>query len=356
MASGFGGGYSYDVARISDHPSDEIKTWVTLTLPFGLPGLNGDYQVRTPTGIWRVWSNTRYTPPQALEAFLEGYRFELDADGWVSRVIVNNGSHEAPKRKMVSLDPDRWGRSWRSEVYLVLDGLLLPSDTELLPVPRPILEPCCVVINKLLDAITYVGGPAYLPPITPEDFWSIKVEYVRDNSIIGSIQATGLHTFWWRGPRSFDADTQDALRNLLASEAFLPLQDDLIVSSTRKLVQGDYRGSIIDSICAVESVIAPFLERRLVALGISHGKIKGLLGPSGLGLSDQIHVLLPVLHPENPMPVSLKTDFTDANGKRNRIVHRGEGANRREAERHLITCRKVITHLAAGESTRQEVE
>lgn len=95
---------------------------------------------------------------------------------------------------MVSLDPDRWGRSWRSELHLVFHGALVPKDTQHLLDPGVITEPCCAVINKMLDAITYVGGPAYLSLVTPDDIWAIEVDYLYEGQRVSYIQARGLHT------------------------------------------------------------------------------------------------------------------------------------------------------------------
>jgi hypothetical protein len=359
MSTGFGGGgAAYHLEQLEQYPAGEIQSEVLLILPYGLPGLAGDYVVQTPRGMWRVFAQTRYIPPKAIEPHLEGYVLTVDEDGWVSKVKSRTGVHVAPKRKMVSLDPDRWGRSWRTELHMTFSGVLHPGDVNQIPggMALRVLEPCCVCINRMLDALAYVGGASDLQLLRPDDFWSVKVDYTYNGVRIGYFHSSGLQTFWWRGPRPLEAESQDALRSLLQSERFLSLEDELIVTALRKLGQGDFRGAIIDAICAVESVLGPFLEAELQFRGISKSKAAGVLGPSGLGLADQIHVLLPLLQQANEqiIPENLRSDFAEANGKRNRIVHRGEGANRREAEKHLATCRKVVEQLSAWRKTQDE--
>jgi hypothetical protein len=346
MATGFGGGARLRLIDLDHYPAEEIDTHVRLTLPFGIPGINGTYLVHTPVGSWAATFWDRRVPPLAIEPHLEGYRLETDAEGWVVRVHSGPVIHEAPKRKAVSIEPDRWGRSWKSEAALVFHGRLKASGDEgPAAVAQQILDPCCVCLNRVLDAVTYVGGSANLPSLTRDDFWYVDADFRHGGTSIGYVNVGGLQTFWWRSGRRFDDDVQRHLRELLASEAFLPLHEELIVTATRKLAQGDYRGAVIDAICAVESVLGPILEQGLAAKGASKNKIGNVLGAGGIGLADQIAVLLPAIDPPRALPEDVRARFAQANGKRNRIVHRGEGANAREAESHLGTCRAVVEML-----------
>lgn len=256
MSTGFGGGGGYSDYQLDQYPRDEIVSHVRVILPFGIAGLNGTYLVRTPRGLWNVSANARWIPPKAIEPHLEGYEFVVDNEGWVTEIRQKHAVQHAPKRKIVSVEPDRWGRSWRTELYMSLGGVLRSGRDELGIQEKAllILEPCCVCINKVLDAIAYVGGPAWFPPVTPGDFRFVEVDYLHHAKQIGCFHARGLQMLWWRGPRVFDEGTQESLRALLRSEAFLPLHEELIVTAVRKLEQGDFRGAVIDSICAVESI------------------------------------------------------------------------------------------------------
>jgi hypothetical protein len=244
----------------------------------------------------------------------------------------------------LTLEPDRWGRSWRSECYFEIEDYLeLESEDWPEMEAFHILEHCCVCVNKLLDALTLAGGPADLPYVLPQDFWSIDLMYLSNGRIVGAYAAIGYQILWWRGPRALSEDKQQVIRETLQAGE-IPLHDALLVTARRKFELHDYRGAVIDSICAVESLLGPLLAALLRRAGASNNKISGVLGPSGVGLSDQVYVLLPALT-SIPLPETLRHAFSEVNGKRNRIVHDGQHANAREARAALDNCRALVDYL-----------
>lgn len=346
---GSGPGARYDLARLADHDKGTVATQVHLVLPFGIPGLNGQYDVETTIGHWRTGFYSKHIPPAAIEPHLEGCQFQLDERGFVKQLIRGGSATVAPKQKLVTIEPDRWGRSWRSEVWLTYEGFLDPDLTnEREPGPvaaaASILPACCLCLNRVLDAIALVGGVLNLPLITPSDFWAFRVSYRTPHQEIGNFEVTGLHTFWWRSAKMFDEDIRLQIQEVLSTSAELPLHDALVVSARRKLEHGDFRGSIIDAICAVEAVLDGYLKSRLRAIGISNAKANAFLGPNGPGLADRVHVLLPMLD-NISIDDELRSAFSAANTKRNHIVHRGDAANSAEAVRYVDTCAMMVDQV-----------
>jgi hypothetical protein len=354
MSIGSGTGATYDLAGLAEHDRMNICTRVHLVLPFGIPGLNGTYEIETTVGSWQAGFDSKHMPPIALEPHLEGCQFTLDERGFIKEFIKSGGITVAPKQKLVTIEPDRWGRSWRSEVWLQYKGFLDPGRPEDNPpgeiaaVSR-ILPACCICLNRVLDVVALVGGVSNLPLLTPSDFWSFRVSYHTPDKEIGSLAVTGLQTLWWRSANMFDDDIRLQIQEALTASAELPLHDALLVSARRKLEHGDFRGSIIDAICAVEAVLDGYLKGRLRAIGISNTKTDAFLGPNGPGLSDRVHILLPIL---NGLGVTdeLRSAFSSANTKRNHIVHRGDAATKAEAETCVGTCRMMVEQVLLMEA------
>jgi hypothetical protein len=287
----------------------------------------------------------RYIQPTAVEAQLEDVTFVYDEDGWVKEIKREGSIAVAPKRKAVTVEPDRWGRSWRTECRCTLDRLIQLTGGNL-PQAGAVtaLQYCCASINRLLDALTYVGGPADLPHVRPDDFWAVRVTYTYGSKVVGSYHAVGLQELWWRGPKPLGNEMQERMRAILREEQQIGLHESLLIDAERKVALGDYRGAVIDAICAVESVLGPRLDALLESRGASRTKIANVLGPSGIGLSDQVHVLLPALS-SIAVPAELKESFSVWNSKRNRVVHRGEQASSREAAKALAACRRLVGHI-----------
>jgi hypothetical protein len=139
-------------------------------------------------------------------------------------------------------------------------------------------------------------------------------------------------------------EVEDAVAEYLR-DADVPLHRALLVSARRKLERGDFRGSVIDSICAVEATLDPFLRREMVGLGVNENKLRDFLGPKGASLADRVNVLLPMVAP-SVFSQALREAFAAANSKRNNIVHRGEGAGAGEARMHLHTCAELVLRLS----------
>lgn len=154
-----------------------------------------------------------------------------------------------------------------------------------------------------------------------------------------------MQRLWWRGPTGPDDAVVREANDLLDEGNELPIHESLLVSARRKLHQGDYRGAIIDSISAVESLLGPVISMALERRNVSKSKRRSYLGAQGIGLSQQMHVTIPSLFGPDAIEKSLRDSFSAASGKRNKIVHEGSNAGSGEAEMHFETCSQVIEQL-----------
>jgi hypothetical protein len=177
-----------------------------------------------------------------------------------------------------------------------------------------VLIPCCSCLNRVLDALVDVGGPANLPHLVPSDFWSLRVRYEDATREVASFNISKLHTVWWGPSAASLQGPQTEFRARLADQDGLPISDELLVSAERKEEGGDYRGAVIDAVCAIESSVGVYLADMLDRRGISKKKQKDFLGPSGPGIALRTCVLLPMLH-ESEVPPLVLDAVSVANSK-----------------------------------------
>ncbi len=346
--AGSGPGGAIDLARMTQVAHQDLRTRVRLRLPYGIPGVQGSYRIATPGIMWQASFSPEYLKPSLVVSQLEGASAEYDSDGHVVGIRSGNTGHRAPPTPIISLNPDRWGRSWRTLVELYADSFLDPGlddqPTQLDVMAERVIRPCCVCLNRVLDALAFVGGTQNLPSLSPADFWSVDVSYVGPAGYVGGFSVSKLQTVWW-GPRTarmYSAESE--FRAVLADPAGLPMPSELLITAARKSLNGDYRGAVVDSVCAVEAALGAYLDEHLTKRGISKRKREEFLGPSGPGLSMRVAVLLPLLH-EIEFPSDLLHDFAAANTKRNGIVHRGERANQMDADHAQTACRRLVACL-----------
>lgn len=349
MGHGSGPGGRFDLARLRAHATADIQTIVELRLPFGIPGLRGIYDVAMPRTVWKVDFAQENLPPSLVLAQLEGVSGEFDDNGALTGIVRGNSSSQGAPTTAIGLNPDRWGRSWRSNVRLSAPEFLDPdydeARSDIPEVAERVLLPCCACINRVLDALVYVGGNPQTPNLVPSDFWSVIVTYTDSSgNRLGYFDAWKLHTVWW-GPRKATLGDADAeFRAILADSTGLPISDDLLVTARRKEAASDYRGAIIDAVCAVEAAIGRHLDSLLESKGISNRKRKEFLGPNGLSLALRVAVLLPLLQ-DVGFTEGVLESFVVANTKRNHIVHSGERADASEAAKALASAMMLIDCL-----------
>lgn len=326
-----------------DPAAIDIRTHVRIRLPFGIVGLHSEsLEVGGSHGVCGVTLNVWYAPPSALGPHLEHCELESTDDLWVNAFVVRGNRHEAPKRKMVSLEPDRWGRSWRHEATLEFRQPILPPPRLQNPdaASEHILVLCCEYLNRILDAMAFALDSDPQPHVIPRDFWAVEVEYVRGDRVVGRWLATGLHIFWWRGPRHLDQNDRGKVLSALAVGANMPLPQLLLVAAKRKLAHADYRGTIIEAASAAEVALTQQTRAKL-AVGLGESAAEGLLRAyqtlgGRLKLARIVGVVLP--------PGDLEKNLVSP---RNAIAHSGAFVTKEQADTALATASAIVASIAA---------
>jgi hypothetical protein len=339
MTSGHGPSGRYNLPNFEQYAALGARTQIEVRLPFGVPGLQGTFEVAIASRHWQATFSPDYLPISAVIVHLDEVEGVLNDEGQLV-ALRSEGSTRRNQNPtpVIALSPDRWGRSWRTRAQLLVDSFIDPGYGSASP-PSPdemaetVLTPACLCINRVLDTLAFVGGTPDLPHLTPSDFWSVRVMYIDAASqLLGNFVLSSLQTLWWGAYHARLYDAEPSFRSTLTSPNGLSISDELLITSERKSHAGDFRGSIIDAVCAVEAAVGRYLDDFLTRQGMAAGLRKDFLGPHGLSLALRVAVLIPAFV-QLGVPADIVAAFGQANNKRNHIVHKGARANLSEAER-----------------------